>query len=148
MTAFLAVQSAVMGALLASPPVADGRIWENRRRPIQASHPTAVVVRLDASDGEQVLAGVGAPMRWTTSVAVECYARASAAAAPAESVDALLSEVWRRIVTADLSSAGVLTMDVKPQIEWQFDEGDTPAVCAVVRLVVLHQTDFETLSTT
>lgn len=147
MTAFVTIQDAVMAALLSGTPVAGGRVWENRRRPIQASHSSAVVVRLEASDGERDLAGSSAPMRWTTSVAIECYARASAASDPAESVDALLAEVWRRIVTADLSAAGVLMVDIKPQIDWQYDEGDSPMVCAVVRLAVLHQTHFATLQT-
>ena len=145
MTQFLALQSAVVGALMASPPVAGGRVWENRRRPIQAGHSTAVVVRLDASDGEHVLAGLGAPMRWSTTVVIECYARAAAASDPAESVDALLGEVWHRVAAVDLSSVGVLAVDMKPQIDWQYDDGESPMVCAVVRLVVLHQTDFDSL---
>lgn len=147
MTAFLALQTAVVGVLTAGPPVAGGRVWENRRRPIQASHATAVVVRLDASDGEQALAGVGAPMRWTTTLVIECYARAAASTDPAESVDALLAEVWRRIATANLSSIGVMAVDMKPQIDWQYDDGESPMVCALVRLVVLHQTDFDSLQT-
>lgn len=145
MTAFLHLQSAVVGALTASPSVAGGRVWENRRKPIQAGHATAVVVRLDASDGELTLAGHGAPMRWSTTVAIECYSRAAATTDPAESVDALLGEVWHRITTADLSSVGVQALDMKPQIDWQYDEGDSPMVCAVIRLVVLHQTNFDSL---
>ena len=48
-TAFVAIQTALMGALTAAPALAGGRIHANHLRPIGTGHATALVVRLDQS---------------------------------------------------------------------------------------------------
>lgn len=143
-TAFVAIQTALMGALSAAPALADGRIYPNHLRPIGAGVPTALVVRLDQSAASPETLGA---LDWATSYTVECYARAATGTDPALAVDALVSDTWARLCALDPNNLpGVSDINVQPIIDWQYDSADTPVVCAVIRVQVRHRTTTATLA--
>lgn len=141
-TAFAAVLAAVIGALQATPALADGRVHANRLQPLPAGRASAVVVRLEQSDPREAVLGA---LDWTTRMAVECYARGQTGLDPATAVDGLLHAVWQRLRTLDAAQLGVMAFEPDSSIEWQFDEADTPLACAVIRITVLHRTPVTTL---
>lgn len=142
-TAFVAIQTALMGALSVAPALADGRIHPNHLRPIGANQSTALVVRLDQSAGGSEALGA---LDWVTSYVVECYARAQTGTDPALAVDTLLSDTWARLSMLDPDSQlGVSSITVSPAIDWQYDNADTPVVCALIRVQVQHRTTTGTL---
>lgn len=141
-SAFLSIQTALIAALAASVPLAGGRIYPNRLRPIAADSATALVVRLDVAEGVEYVIG---SVDWSTPYAVECYARAAPGADPAMAVDALLCSVWERLSALTFEAVGA-DISLTPRIDWQFDDTDTALACAVVRLTARHRTTAPTLS--
>lgn len=137
-TAHLAVQQAIVSALQAAPTVAGGAVYANRTRAISAQQPLAVVVRLERSEAaENTLHAHD----WRTTFSVECHARAATAAAdPAQAVDALLNEVWARIAALQPAGLGLMGFDMPPAIGWDYDDGETPLVCAAFRVTAMHRT--------
>ena len=142
-TAFATVAAALLAALNTAPALAGGRISANRMRPIPAGQNTAIVLRLDASEGAEFTLGV---TDWQTRFAVECYARASASADAAAAVDALLFDAWARLCSLDFSALGA-SVSMAPKVDWQYDDTDSPTVCAVIHLVAQHQTTTASLAT-
>lgn len=134
---FNSIQTGLMAALAANPALAGGHITANRLRPISASHSTAIVVRLDKTAGQEIVLGA---MDWTTSYTVECYARAAGGADPGAAVDQLLVDAWARLCAIDAASIGAIDITMTPAIDWQYDDADTPMVCALIRLAVQHRT--------
>lgn len=141
-SAFLTIQSALIAALAASVPLAGGRIYPNRLRPIAANYGSAIVVRLDQATGTEMVIG---SVDWSTSYTVECYARAAADSDPAAAVDALLVDAWTRLAALDLTTLNA-TLNLNPQIDWQYDDAETPVACAVIRLTVQHRTALSNLT--
>lgn len=140
-TAFASVQSELIAALGTAPALAGGRIYANRLRPIAAGSNTAIVVRMDAADGtEQVLGSID----WATTYAVECYARSATGADPAAAVDALLADTWARLAALDFTTLDA-SITLSPKIDWQYDDAETPVVCAVIHLSAQHRTALVTL---
>ncbi len=135
-TAFLAIQSALLAALSAAPALAGGRISANRLRPIAANQVTALVVRLDASEGTEYTLGT---VNWQSAYTVECYARAAAGADPSGAVDDLLASTWARLSALSFETLGA-SVSLNPRIDWQYDADETSVVCAVIRLTAQHQT--------
>ena len=136
-TAHLAIASAVVAALTAAPALAGGRVTLNKLRPVAAGDGTAIVVRLGRSVGQEQSLGV---IDWTTTLDVECHARASAGAEPAAAVDVLLADAWARLADLNATSLGAMAVQIGSDIDWQFDDMDTPVASATVRLQVLHRT--------
>lgn len=133
----------VVASLSAAPALADGRVYANRVRPVSAPSATAVAVRLESSNGQKpTLHGID----WSTVLQVECYARSTAQADPAQAVDALLHAAWQRLSGFSPSSLGLMDLSLQPRIEWDYDDGDTPTVCAVIRLVAVHRTPANSLT--
>lgn len=141
-TAFRSVLAAVVGALIAAPALADGRVYANRLQPLPAGRSSAVVVRLEQSSSVETVLGA---LDWTTRLAVECYARGQAGVDPSESVDDLLRDAWQRVRALDAGQLGVMNIHVDSAVEWLFDELDTPLACAVIHMTVLHRTPVNTL---
>jgi len=140
-TAFASIQAALQAALSAAPALAGGRISANRVRPIPAGQATAIVLRLEQSAGDDSVMGLTA---WQTAYTIECYGRASVGSDPSGAVDALLSDTWDRLAGIDLSAQGT-SISLQPQIDWQYDDTDTPQACAVIRLTAQHYTTQATL---
>ena len=141
-TAFAAAQAVLLAALTAAPTLAGGHISANPTRPLPAAHSTAIVLRLDRAVGEEVPLGT---LSWRTDYVVEVYARGSTGVDPVAAVDALLHSVWARLGgLTDAQIGGTLTM--QPAVDWQYDAADTPLVCAVVRVTVMHNTTTASLT--
>ena len=141
-SAFIGLQNSLVAALVAAPALAGGRIYANRLRPVSAGSTTAVVVRLDKAEGVQMLLGV---VDWTSTYIVECYARAPGNGEPAAAIDQLLSDVWARLCALNANALGAIDITIAPRIDWQYDDGDTPLVCAVIQLSVQHRTPSDSL---
>lgn len=142
-TAFSSIQTALLAALTASPALASGNISTNRQRPIPAGQSTAIVLRLDASEGTERVLGC---IDWQTAFTVECYARGATSAADlVAAVDTLLADTWARLAGLSFQALGA-DLIVDPRIDWQFDDGETPMVCAVIRLSAAHRTASSTLT--
>ena len=147
MSAHLAIQTALVALLTASPALAGGNVKANSVRPVSTQHSSAVVVRMLQSRADTPRA-LGAGYEWQTQLAVECLARgASAAAEPAATVDALLETAWARIAAwQPASNLGVIDVRMTPLIDWQVDDGETPLVAATISLVVQHRTQAASLA--
>ena len=146
MSAQLAIQTAIVTALMAAPAVAGGNVKANVVRPFSAGQSLACVVRLVQSRAPtpQVLGGF---YTWDTRFDVECMARgANGAADPVAAVDALLELVWQRLSTLPTTGLGVVDVRMQPSIDWQVDEIDLPVASATVSLFVNHRTASTTLT--
>lgn len=136
-TAFASIVSAMVTQLQAAPAV-SAQVHRARLRPMAKEWPDAIVVRplqteLMPADGQNVV-GI-----WTTSVAVECYARALASVSPDVAVDSILQAVITRLLAN--RSLGGLVGDVIPSaITYDFDvDGETTA-CATITFSIRHAT--------
>lgn len=141
-SAFAAIQAALLASLAASPALAGGRITANKTRPIPTGQATAIVLRLDQTEGAEVMLG---RIDWRTAFVLECYARGTGTADdPVLLVDGLLSAVWGRLSALSLSALDA-DLTIAPQIDWQYDDTEAPLVCAVLRVTVTHRTAVTTL---
>ena len=141
-TAFKAIADRVLAALLASPALADGRVYANRLRPLPIGVNTALVLRLEQSSAVEQMLGAH---DWVSAYVLECYARGTINSDPVAAVDALLAAAWSRLQALTAGDLSVQAFTLAPVIDWQYDEGDTPAVCASIRLQVRHRTPTATL---
>ncbi len=143
MTAFLTIQTALLAAMNSGTPLAGGRISTNKQRAIPTGQSTAIVLRLDQSEGSEVVIG---GVDWNTAFSVECYARGSTASTEmVAAVDTLLSDTWARLTALTVGQVGA-DITVDPRIDWQYDDGDTPLICAVIRLTAAHRTGITSLT--
>ncbi len=127
-----AAVTAVMNALKA-PPAVSPRVERARLRALPASAGTAVVVRPLGSDVQDAELLTGHPYVWTTSLAVECYARAPQGTAPDVAVDALLDAVYARLLQAPTLGGAVTAL--QPQaITYDFDVDGESVVCATLQI--------------
>lgn len=139
---FLQIQSGIAAALASAPALAGQAVRLNHLRDIEEAVNTALVVRLGQTSGNEFVLG---SLDWSTSYTIECYARVATGIDPALGVDALLAQVWSRLAALDAASIGAISIILNPQIDWQYDIGATPMVCAVFKLQVDHRTDISTL---
>lgn len=136
-SAFVSIRTALLDGLTAAPALAGGRISTQLLRPIPTGQATAIVLRLDQSEGSEVLLG---RIDWRTDYTVECYARGTASGDDAVSlVDALLQSTWSRLSAIDLAALDA-DLSISPRIDWQYEATETTLVCAVLRLTVTHRT--------
>jgi len=120
--------SAIITALQTTPAVAT-QIDRVRLRPLAANVTAAVVVRPLKSEVAEAAMSPGAPIRWSTHIAVECYARATPGTAPDAAVDSLLVSVYARLM-ADPSLGGALLGLQPSDVEFDFDADGDQVVCA------------------
>lgn len=139
-TAFSDVTAAIKTLFLSGTPLAGGRVYRGRLRPIAAEFASAVVIRVVATTGER--SGIsGGPIDWPTEIAIDCYARCTPDQDPEDSAaDTLLGDVFARLAANTTLAAGVMDVLADPSIEWTFDEQDTTLVCATLTLRVNHRT--------
>lgn len=126
------VVTAVVGALKAAPAVST-RVERVRLRAVPASVGTAVVVRPLGSDVQDAELLTGHPYVWTTSLAVECYARAQQGIAPDVAVDALLDAVYARLLQ-DPTLGGVAAFLQAQSITYDYDVDGENVVCATLQI--------------
>jgi hypothetical protein len=85
------------------------------------------------------------PLSWTTSIAVECYARSTGSTAPDQSVDALLESVYARLMT-DPTLGGVV-IGLQPQaLHYDFDADAEKTACATLVFNARHRASAGTLT--
>jgi hypothetical protein len=142
-SAFADIQNLIVGALLATTPLAGGRVYTDKVKPVAQQATTAIVVRLESSVASAQTISV---MDWSTQLAVECYARADASHTAAANVDALLAQAWERIAPLESSTLALMRLELGPDIEWSFDEADTTLACASVRITAMHRTSYQSLN--
>lgn len=131
------------GLLVSLSALAGGQVALNRLRPISSAQPTALVLRLGRSQGQEVVLGA---IDWQTSFAVECYGRGVTGADPADAVDSLLLQAWAILAAIDCAAIGASDLTLNPSVEWQYDEAETPLACATLQLSVSHRTPGATLT--
>lgn len=139
---FLQIQAGIAAALTGAAALAGNAVQLNTLRPIPEGVNTALVVRLGSTSANEFVLG---SMDWSTSYTLECYARVTAGSDPASGADALLVDVWSRLSALDPASIGAISLTLIPQIDWQYDDGATPMVCAVLKLSVDHRANIEAL---
>jgi hypothetical protein len=60
-------------------------------------------------------------------------------------VDTLLLDAWARLAALDFTALDAV-ISINPQIDWQYDDAETPVVCAVMRLTAQHRTPLSALT--
>lgn len=121
--------TAVMQALQATPAVA-GNIGRVQLRPVAKSVATAVIVRpVGATVLESALPG--APIAWVTTVAVECYARATPGNSPDVAVDPVVQAAYARLM-ADATLGGAVSLIEPQDINFDFDVDGEQTACATL----------------
>lgn len=130
MTIVNTVVTAAMAALQGAAPVV-GRV---RLRPLSSTTLTAVVVRPVSSEVFDAPELTGYPYAWNTLIAVECYARSASIQAPDASVDALLADVYSRLMT-DLTLGGSVITLVPQGLTYDFDVDGEQTVCVTFTFI-------------
>lgn len=130
MTIVNTVVTAAMAALQGAAPVV-GRV---RLRPLSSTTLTAVVVRPVSSEVFDAPELTGYPYAWNTLIAVECYARSTSLQAPDASVDALLADVYSRLMT-DLTLGGSVITLVPQGLTYDFDVDGEQTVCVTFTFI-------------
>lgn len=130
MTIVNTVVTAAMAALQGVAPVV-GRV---RLRPLSSTTVTAVVVRPVSSEVFDAPDLTGYPYAWNTLIAVECYARSTSIQAPDASVDALLADVYSRLMT-DLTLGGSVITLVPQGLTYDFDVDGEQTVCVTFTFI-------------
>lgn len=144
-TAHQLLSDALLARLL-SQGLAYGRVYANRLMPVPQSRTSAVVLRRESAVSREVV--LGGVLDWSSTYAVECYGRGAVGEDPARAVDELLAQTWACLLAlspADLPSLSVMGIAPESAVEWQFDEAETPAACAIVRFTVRHRTGLTNL---
>lgn len=130
MTIVNTVVTAAMAALQGAAPVV-GRV---RLRPLSSTTLTAVVVRPVSSEVFDAPELTGYPYAWNTLIAVECYARSTSIQAPDASVDALMADVYSRLMT-DLTLGGSVITLVPQGLTYDFDVDGEQTVCVTFTFI-------------
>lgn len=136
-TAFKTISAGIAAALSAAPSLASGRVYENRQLAVSSGSTDCIVVRIERSTADQSTISY---FDWTTVFSIEIYARSAAGTDPQVAVDALLDAAWLRLSAIDAESIGAFDVTLNPDVQWLFDELDSPMACAVLHLGVRHRT--------
>lgn len=128
-----------MATLLEARPVlADGGIKTGRRRPMPAAVDRQVFVDLD--DSPAIATAMGQFVEWQTRLRIECLARDTYGRKADDAADALLAEVYGRVM-ADPRMGGK-ALDTNPVgIAWRIEEEAETGIAACAALfTVRHRT--------
>lgn len=136
-TAFKTICAGIAAALQAQPALASGRVYENRQLAVSSGSTDCIVVRIERSTADPSTISY---LDWTTLLSVEIYARSATGADHLSAIDALLDAAWLRLSAIDAPSIGAFDLTLNPDVQWLFDELDSPMACVVLRLTVRHQT--------
>lgn len=130
--------TAIVSALQSGTPVAS-QVARVRLRPIAQSAAQAVVVRPVQSQVVEAAMAPGYPVSWTSSIAVECYARSGTTTPADVAVDALLVAVYARLMADTTLGGSVLAL--QPQdVSYDFDADGEQTTCATLVFNVRHKT--------
>lgn len=136
---FTAQAQAIQALLLVAPPVAD-MVVRDRLRPLAKHQQSAVVIKIDKTQGQRA-GTAGGPTDWGTLYVLECYSRSAANVLPSDAVDPILTAVFER-----LSGAGeALGPDVEdalpdPRIEWDLAQAAEELASAAIVVRIVHRT--------
>jgi hypothetical protein len=136
-TKFAQVLGAMQAALQAAAPVSPN-VFRARARVVPQQMATAIVVR-PAQAERDASVGQGAKALWLTAVAMDCYARGSAANPVDVVVDDLMGAAVQRLMQ-DPSLGGVVGFIDPQAVSWDFDVDGEQTACATVTFYVRHAT--------
>lgn len=136
-TAFRAIALAIAASLSGAPALAGVPVFQNRLKPLPEDQMLAVVVRKEASSGQELVLGM---TDWQTDYAIECYGRGAPGTDPDAAADNLLEAAWARLAAIDLGAYQVMGATLNPAVGWDYGEAETPFACAIFRLQIIHRT--------
>lgn len=142
MSAFETIVSAVIDALEADPPVSP-LIMRAGTRPVPESADTAVNVFFDGAVPSRSTI-TGAPLDWTTRVAIELYARSSTTTGDL-AVSNLMSAVFARLA-ADATLGGLVDDIGAPSVDPVYDSQGQKTGTYRLTYPVQHRTDNNTIA--
>jgi hypothetical protein len=138
------VVTAIVSALESAPAVAS-QVDRVRLRRVSQQQDNAVAVRPVQTEVAQAAMSPGYPVLWTTMIAVECYVRSGAATAADVAVDALLEQVYARLMQDPTLGGAVLALQPKG-ISYDFDADGDHSTCATFIVHAQHRAAGGTLS--
>lgn len=141
-TSFRAIALAIAASLSNAPALAGVPVFQARIKPLPEDQMTAIVVRKEASSGQEVMLGT---TDWQTDYTIECYGRGAPGVDPDAVADTLLQAAWAQMTTIDLSAHQVMGATLNPSINWDNGEAESPFACAIFRLQIIHRTAADTL---
>lgn len=127
-TLMSAAVGAIVSALNQAPAVAT-QVARVRLRPMASTTATAVVVRPLGAEVLDTDLPNGFPLAWQCQIAVECYAKATAATAPDVAVDALVAAAYARLM-ADTTIGGAVGLITPRDVAYDFDVDGEATACA------------------
>jgi hypothetical protein len=141
-SAFSKITGALVQLLEAEPPIADA-VYRARSRVVPQSISRAINVQFD---GSMPSPGVidGAPVDWTSTFSVECFARAATSENNDEAVDPLLMAVYSR-VAADTTLGGLVDNVGEPRIEAEYSADGERTGWVRMTYPIEHRTEQSTL---
>lgn len=144
MSAFLDLANAVKSALLTPTQLASGFVNVGRLVPLPAGKTQGIWIRPARASGEAPFSG-DSRVDWGTDLIVALAARGAAGADGIAAVDALLDQVYARLINAaPPGSADAWT--VRPQLAWDVDESETTVGYCELRVNVRHRTASDSLA--
>ncbi|MCB2071648.1 MAG: hypothetical protein KDF67_19500 [Ottowia sp.] len=139
MSAFLDLVAAAEAALLASPALAGGHVYQGRERPMPQHATQQIDIQLVNSRGRPMTLA-GNVTRWDTAIGLRLRARAAAGSDGNTAADALLLAVFARLAATPAPS-GAAGWALEPSVTWDVSEADSTLVEAQLVLRVDHFTD-------
>ena len=136
--------TAMVAALQSAPAVAPN-VARVRLRPQAQATTQAVVVRPLQSQAGDTDVPMGYPVSWTSTIAVECYARSTAATSPDVAVDALVAATYARLVQDPTLGGAVITLQLQ-EISYDFDADGDKTTCATLVFQTLQRATAGTLN--
>lgn len=134
------LQQAVFAHLQASPLLAGVPVSVNRNRPVAQGVAAAVDVRLGPA---RSAASTYSYNEWTTVIAIDCLARATAGQSAHARADGLLSACYAAMhgFVGTPAAAALCVLDVADaSIEPGFDAEDTALAVLTLQLPIRHET--------
>jgi hypothetical protein len=136
---FILLADAIEARLRVDPPVA-AVIQRDRFRPFGADQASAVVIKIDKTQGSRTGPADG-PTDWGTLYSIECYARCAANVLPSVAVDPIVSAVYERLsVSAESLALDVEDLLPDPHIEWDLTETAEGLGSAAIGVRIVHRT--------
>jgi hypothetical protein len=129
--------SAAVAALQRAPAVCP-QVDRVRLRPVAKSAGLAVVVRPIQAEAGQAVLPTGHPTSWTTSLAVELYARSAASVTPDVAVDGLLEAAYTRLME-DNTLGGAVVALLPQGVSYDFDADGEQTACVTLVFHVRHR---------
>lgn len=141
-SAFLDITGAIVDLLNQEPAIADA-VYRANDKPVPEGISTALSVQMIGA--VPALGTIkGAPVDWSTRIAIECYARGTNGA-PDQLVDPLLVAVYNRM--AQHTTLGGLVDDIgEPMLEAEYSSEGKKVGWVRMTYTVQHRTGNSTLS--